>query len=85
LTIKNRLVKIMQTNNGIRVIKRAERDLRQEQSRVAERPEVANRRKQTMPLDAVATITNWIGELRQKKNAEAQAALAFKGLFTEAA
>jgi len=38
-----------------------------------------------MPLDAVATITNWIGELRQKKNAEAEAALAFKGLFTEAA
>ncbi len=75
----------MGTNNGIRIIKRAARDLRQEQARAAEKPVVANRRKQAMPLDAATTITEWIGELRQKKNAEATAARAFKGLFTEAA
>ncbi len=75
----------MSMKSGVRIVKRAEGELRQEdvsgeeQLMIAAQSEVKNLR------DPVATITEWITELRQKKDAERAAAHAFKSLFTEAA
>ncbi len=57
----------MRTSNKIRIIKRGERDLRQGQTRAAEKPSSAGK-------DTAMTVTGWIGELQQKKSAEALAA-----------
>lgn len=80
----------MQTKNKIKIIKRAERELRREEEAVAaaQKHVMADARKshQVATRDAVVTIQEWVGELRQKKNARAGgAAHAFKSLFTEAA
>lgn len=71
----------MQTGNKIRIIKRGERDRRQQQgpTRAVEKPASAGEA-------AVNTVTGWIGELQQKKRAEAlTAARALKSLQVKAA
>ncbi len=75
----------MQTNNVIKIIKRAERKSRQGEARAEEQVVNAGEKAQETTRDAVATITAWISELRQKKNAEAAAARSFKSLSPEAA
>ncbi len=75
----------MQTNNVIKIIKRAERESRQGEARREEQVVNAGEKAKGTTCDAVTTITNWISELRQKKNAEAAAARSFKRLSPEAA
>ena len=77
-------MKMMQISNKIRIVKRAERKLRQEEEAQQEKQLAIERRsEQEKPhQDAVAIITEWIGDLRQKKSAELQ---AFKNLFAKAA
>lgn len=59
----------MQTHHKIKIIKRAERDLRYEQTQSA--VELIDDQGQAGSVrDAVTTIKGWIGELRQKKDAE---------------
>ncbi|MEJ7710562.1 MAG: hypothetical protein WKF84_12010 [Pyrinomonadaceae bacterium] len=63
------------TNNKIKVVKRVERELRQEEE-TQQRKQLAieRRSEQEKPhKDAVGVITEWIGDLRQKKSAELQA------------
>ncbi len=74
----------MQTINKIKIIKRAERDLRQDQTPDAGKP-IGNNQKQEVTIhDAVTKITEWIVELRQKKNSEAAAARALLGSLSKA-
>ncbi len=75
----------MQTNNVVKIIKRAERESRQGESRAKEQVVNAGEKAQGTTRGAVMTITDWISELRQKKNAEAAAARSFKSLSPEAA
>lgn len=75
----------MQTNNVVKIIKRAERESRQGESRADEQVVSAGEKSQGTTRDAVRRITDWIGELRQKKNAEAAAARSFKRSSSEAA
>ncbi len=70
---------------GVRIVKRAERELRQEDEHAGKQLMVAAQSESETSRNAVATITEWITELRRKKSVEATAARAFKGLFTEAA
>ncbi len=64
----------MQMNSRIKIIKRYERKLRQDDAHSRERSESELRR------DAVATVSDWIDELRRRKRTEAAAASAFKNL-----
>ncbi|MEJ7618289.1 MAG: hypothetical protein WKF30_15285 [Pyrinomonadaceae bacterium] len=82
----------MQINNKIKIIKRVERESRQEEAAtiVAQKQEqmvaaAAEQSEQAPPRDAVTTITAWVDEIRKKKNTRAGAAHAFKNLFTKAA
>jgi hypothetical protein len=70
----------MVTRSKIRIIKRSERALRKEKPRTAEKSASSS------SSDAVMTITGWIGELQQKKRAEAAAAVrVLKGIQVKAA
>lgn len=62
----------MQTHNKIRIIKRAERDSRHDQTLAAEKPK-DDGQKQAAVRDVVTTINGWIGELRQKKDRDVAA------------
>ncbi len=64
----------MHTHHKIKIIKRVERVLRQEQTQAARRLGDDGQRQAVTVRDAVTTITGWIGEPRQKKNAEVMAA-----------
>ncbi len=75
----------MQTNNVVKIIKRAERESRQGESRAKEQVVNAGEKAQGTTRGAVMTITDWISELRQKKIAEAAAACSFKRSSPEAA
>ncbi|MDQ3256129.1 MAG: hypothetical protein M3R15_19905 [Acidobacteriota bacterium] len=75
----------MQTNNVVKIIKRSERESRQGESRAKEQVVNAREKAQGTTRGAVMTITDWISELRQKKNAEAAAACSFKRSSPEAA
>ncbi len=75
----------MQTNNVVKIIKRAERESRHGEARAVEQAMNVGEKAQGTTRDAVTTITDWISELRQKKKAEAAAARSFKRLSPEAA
>ena len=75
----------MQTNNVIKIIKRAVRESRQGEARAGEQVVNARVSPRETTREAVRTITDWISELRQKKNAEAAAAHSFKRSSSEAA
>ena len=64
----------MHTLNKVKIIKRAERDLRREQVQAAGEPKNGGQKQAGTVRDAVTTITGWITELREKKDREVVAA-----------
>lgn len=75
----------MSMKAGVRIVKRAERELRQVDKHAGKQLISAARSKAETSRDAVATITEWVTELRRKKSVEVVGARPFKRLFTEAA
>src|SRR6266850_2683697 len=70
-------------NYGIKIIKRAERVVRQETMRAKGTPTSVDDRKDGPRLDPATIIKKWIIELRQTKNEEMLAARALKGSYTK--
>jgi hypothetical protein len=74
----------MSTDPRIRVIKLAERK-RRAKARIKKVRDSARRPEQDKSLDAAATITGWVDELRrQKKHRHSDATGDFNNLFEDA-
>ena len=56
----------MSMKAGVRIVKRAERELRQEDEHAGKQLMVAAQSESETSRNAVATITEWITELRRK-------------------
>ena len=69
-------------NNDVRIIKRGER--KRQSKEPAEQPTSVDSTIQETTHEAVATVTTWVSELREKQRLEAETAHTFRRLFQEA-